>query len=174
MDRQLFRYREKSPNALICILQEGVILPDGKGKCLIYKYEGGKFTKSRTASYAYGAYRSYLQSRLMEGIPVIQTVDTRDTAMTLANIALNTRKTTHKGLTDYFQIKPKKRGISKIKFRYLQNLMSIEGIGEVTAQKLIGKFKTPANIYGASRARLVASIGEAKAESILQAIGRQE
>ena len=175
LDTQLLKYKENHPDAGIGILLEGLITPAANGFCQLWKKTKSRgkspralYVKGAEIPVEYIAYRAYLYRREMEGIPVIVTEDEWDTAVTLTAMVFNSYKKEHMGLNRYV--------VNKVdrKDPYVSRLMSHSGVGKKTAEKLMGIFKTPWELYSAPFETLKQASSKRIAGLIYKDLGKKD
>ena len=180
LDHQLIKYKAKHPTAIIFILQEGLVTPSPKTfHCQIWKRlhstnrKNPSITTRRTSPIPYAAYRSYLFSRAMEGVHTIVTSDEEDTALTISAMVYNSMKASHKGLNPIknysTNIEP---GISEELANYMGTLLSIRGIGEKTAKRLLRDYETPWEVFVMDSELLEELEGERVAKAVEKGLGK--
>jgi ERCC4-type nuclease len=180
LDEQLLKYQGAHPNAIICILQEGMVTPTPDNQCQTWKKmqrKGQKqftWVRDRIIHSEYTAYRAYLFAREMEGIPVIFTEDERDTALALSSMVYNSMKSSHEGLRANSPLKRKrKKGETQQKNTFITTLLTNKGIGEKTATRLMTEYGTPWDIYSLPFGILAEFEGQRIATIIFEGIGRR-
>ena len=174
LDTQLLKYKSNYPNAVIGIIQEGLITPADSGKCQLWRRTKSRGKKPRSiyvmgpeVPVDYVSYRAYLYRREMEGFPVIITESEWDTAITLASMVYNSYKKEHMGLNRYVTTKVDSRD------PYTSLLMSHTGVGKKTAEKLLEVFITPWELYSAGYKTEVAASTKRIAKLIYKDLGKE-
>ena len=167
LDTQLLKYHERQPDAIVMLLQEGVVIPNGDGKtCSSYRMEDtGRFKKTGSHKISYAAYASYMSSRALEGIIVVQTSSMKETAGRLLHTAFNTNRTVRLGLNPYYTVRPKGD-------KYTRFLAGIDGIGPTSAKRMLDTYKTPYRAFLATKGSLENVLGKARAKKVWEGIGR--
>ena len=173
LDTQLLKYKANYPDAVIGIIQEGLITPADSGKCQLWRKTRSR-GKSPRSIYVMGpevpvdyvAYRSYLYRREMEGFPVIITENEWDTAITLASMVYNSYKKEHMGLNRYVKAR------ADTKDPYVALLMGHTGVGKKTAEKLLDIFTTPWKLYSATYRKLAGATTKRVAKNIFKDLGK--
>ena len=173
LDTQLLKYTDNYPNALIGIIQEGLITSTENGLCQAWAKRQLKnrkkpiYTTARIVPLPYRAYQAYIWRRFCEGIFLVQTDDAVNTARTLGSFVYNSYKVQHMGLNRNVVVK------SDVKKPYETHLATFPGIGMQTATKLVKDYKTPWDLYRMPYSVLVDFVGDRLAASIFKGIGKR-
>ena len=156
LDIQLAKYARNHPKSRTFILQEGLITPNADGGCYVWRRVKQKnrgkpiHVVSSSVPIPYTAYKAYIYQRMLEGFNIIITEDTEDTVISLSSMVFNSMKTEHKGLNPYVASKPNRKKVAselKGKVKSITTLMSFEGIGQATAEKLMTDHDTLRAIF---------------------------
>ena len=173
LDSQLLRYTDNYPDALVGIIQEGMITPTPDGLCQTWDKKWPKNRKSPTYATGkivptrYSAYMAYLFQRFCEGIYHINSEDEVDTARTIGSFVYNSFKDEHKGLNRNVVVKSDKRK------PFETHLATFPGIGMKTAEKLVKEYGSPWDLYAMPYGVLEGMVGERIAMAIFEGIGKE-
>jgi ERCC4-type nuclease len=176
LDVQLTKYRAAHPEAIIGIIQEGMISPDQEGKCVVWR---GITTKGKrimvpqaTRAILYSSYIGYINQRLDEGFRFITTYDEMATASTLSSMIYNDMSTIHSGLKSHVVKKFDPLIIETRRDSWKNKLSTDKGIGDKIAEGLLDKYGTPWSLYSQSYNTLYNLEGERIAKIIFNGIGK--
>jgi len=181
LDVQLTKYTTQHPGSKVLILQEGIITPSKEGGCYVWQKVNQRNRKdpihvvSSIVPIPYTAYRAYIFQRFLEGFDLIITEDIADSAITISSLVFNSMKTEHTGLNQYVASKPNRKRIPKIlkgKQKYITTLMSITGIGQASAERLMTDHDNLWDIFNLPQNVLQEFYGDRIASAIYKGIGK--
>ena len=173
LDKQLLKYKNNHPEAIVYILLEGIITATQDGDCQTWEKKNGAIVQGRITKLPYTAYRAYMYARSAEGIGIVNTVDEIDTAYVLSSMVYNSMKVSHKGLNELYKKQFKDTKVSQEYATYINMLTSIEGIGEVTAAGLIERWGSPWNLFKVSEYVMGMKETDRVVELIVRGIGKE-
>ena len=179
LDAQLVKYRTQHPDSIVVILQEGLVTPTKENKCQFWEmvhYKNRKnptWRTTRHSPFEYTAYRSYLYSRMMEGTPVVHTMNEQDTALVLASMVYNSMKVSHSQLKDMVPVRRRQQKGETQEFNsQMRLLLSFKGIGEKKATDLLKRHGSPWEIFRMPYELLADMEGERVADILTKGIGK--
>ncbi len=170
LDDQLRKHTQHADE--VGLVVDGLVTPYPGGGCQLWavsKTKGVFYKKGRHAA-GFEELQAYLWRLDKEGITVYQFPDITSLCLGVSAFVYNSLKKEHKTLRRYVKTKP----ILWEPDPYLETLMGISGarIGEKTAQKLIGKWKTPFEVFVAKGEDVEAEIGVEVTKRLWKGIGR--
>ena len=155
----------------IALLSEGIMTPDKKGVVVWCETKDKRFFfKHRLNKISYLEIMAFFYRLDKEGVTVYQTPTLDATCKFLLAAYNNSKKDEHLTFRRYLRAKPHTLDQDP----YMQNIMSIMGIGVEWAKELLTVYETPWAIYHAGFDELVEIVGEIKAKQIWKGIGRSE
>lgn len=155
----------------VALLCEGVWVPIGVTTQYFHQSKDGRFfIPGKVYKIPYAFIQHTLYELDKSGVTVYHTNNLAGTIVTLVSLYNGSFEDSSKVLNRYRKPKP----VVQERNPYVEQLMSIPGVGEKLAKELVGVYGTPFDVYSLSEEQLTqtAGVGKRLAKEILTRVGR--